>query len=121
MSTHVITTEEEMKEHGQLVTEIRGREIAVFHIDGEFYAYTNWCPHQSGPAFEGHVSGYRDACFDRETLETEKEWTREEEIISCPWHGWEFDLKTGECVTKENVQVPQYDVRVEDGNVVLEV
>jgi nitrite reductase/ring-hydroxylating ferredoxin subunit len=121
MSEHVITTAEEMKEHGQLVTEIHGREIAIFYIDGELYAYTNWCPHQSGPAFEGDTCGYRDATFDRETLETKKEWTRENEIIACPWHGWEFDLKTGECLTKKDVVIPQYDVGFEDGNVVLEV
>lgn len=121
MTAHVITSEEEMVENGHLVTEIGGREIAIFHIEDEFYAYTNWCAHQSGPAFEGDVGGLLDASYDRDELETETKWTREGQIIACPWHGWEYDLKTGESITKENVRLPEHEVRVEEGNIVVEL
>lgn len=57
------------------VTDVGGVTVAVVRFDGEVYALENVCPHQGGPVGEGKV---------------------EEGCIHCPWHGWQFDLETGE-------------------------
>ncbi|MDJ1434398.1 Rieske 2Fe-2S domain-containing protein [Halostagnicola sp. A-GB9-2] len=121
MAEHSIVEASELADGDHLVVELEGREIGVFNIDGDYYAHTNWCAHQSGPVCEGQTAGFLDAEFNRESLETDIEWTREDEIIACPWHGWEFDLVTGECHSKPGVQLISHDVFVEDGEIVVSV
>jgi len=53
--------------------------------------------------------------------EWEYGWDREGEILSCPWHGWEFDVLDGECLTDSRKQLITYDVTVEEGNIVVEI
>ncbi|HSE31780.1 MAG TPA: Rieske 2Fe-2S domain-containing protein [Pyrinomonadaceae bacterium] len=55
-----------------------GHEVAVFNIDGEYYAIDNFCPHKGAPLSEGTLCGH---------------------IIECALHGWQFDVRTGECLT----------------------
>lgn len=119
MSEHTVATADELDDGDRKLVEVQGREIALFRIDGEFCAYTNWCLHQGGPACEGSVSGTATATFDREELETSLEWGRDGEILNCPWHGWEYDISTGECLSKQDAKLPAHPVRVEDGDVVV--
>jgi nitrite reductase/ring-hydroxylating ferredoxin subunit len=74
----------------KLVT-IGGRSIGVFNLGGEYYALRNRCPHQGGPLCEGFQFAPLLAAVPGEP------YTRGDEgaIIRCPWHGWEFDLRTG--------------------------
>ena len=51
-----------------------GRVLALFNVVGEFFAVDNSCPHRGGPLGEGHLTG---------------------KIVTCPWHGWQFDLASG--------------------------
>jgi nitrite reductase (NADH) small subunit len=53
-----------------------GQEIALYNLEGEIYALENLCPHMGGPLGEGDI---------------------EDSIVTCPWHGWQFDIKTGDC------------------------
>jgi nitrite reductase (NADH) small subunit len=64
-------------EKGMVVGLNDGREIALFNVDGKIYALDNSCPHMGGPLGEGELKG----C-----------------IVTCPWHGWQFDVKTGACL-----------------------
>ena len=70
---------------------IRGRPIAVFNLDGEFFGLFNRCPHQGGPMCEGILTGL---------IESDEpghyRYSRKGEILRCPWHGWEFDVRTGQ-------------------------
>ncbi len=102
-----------------LVVELEGREVGVFNLDGEFHAALNWCAHQGGPACEGPLGGTYDASFDRETLAVELEWVREGRVVTCPWHGWEYDVATGACLSEPSFELPTYPVRVEDGRLVV--
>ncbi|TKR24424.1 Rieske (2Fe-2S) protein [Natronomonas salsuginis] len=95
----------------RITVNIKGREITLFNSNDEFHAVLNFCPHQGGPLCEGLLDG---------TLTMEDwEWTYscDGEIVSCPWHGWEFDIKTGEHLSKSDYRVPTYDVVVRDGEV----
>lgn len=86
--------------------DVDGRSICVFNIHGEFYALKNVCPHQFAPLCEGKVTGY---CEESEV--GEYRWTRDGEIIRCPWHGWEFDIKTGKSIfNPHRVRTKSYPV-----------
>ena len=114
MTKYKVADEDEIGEGDRMLVEVNGTDVAVFNIEGTYYAYANWCGHQGGPCCEGTVSGTTNARFDRETLETAITWEREGEVISCPWHGWEYDLTSGACLSNRRYQLIQYDV-VESG------
>lgn len=75
------------------VTEIiiGGKAIAVANVDGTFRACTNACPHADGPLGEGTLEGG---------------------LLTCPYHGWQFDLESGACPTNPDVELPTFDVQV---------
>jgi nitrite reductase (NADH) small subunit len=76
-----------------------GDELAVFNVGGEFYAIDNSCPHKGAPLSEGTVCGH---------------------VVECGLHGWQFNVRTGECLTVRD-RLRSYPVRVEDGRVVIDV
>jgi nitrite reductase/ring-hydroxylating ferredoxin subunit len=106
----------------KLVVPFRGKAgIGVFNVDGVFYALRNLCPHKSGPLCTGFVSGRMVA--DRPPTaagEGGLDYVDEGLIIRCPWHLWEFDLRTGECLVDPAARVKTYPVRVEDGAIIVQ-
>ncbi|MFB6068947.1 MAG: Rieske (2Fe-2S) protein [Halobacterium sp.] len=97
----------------RVIAEVEGQEIAVFRVDGDYHALPNFCIHQAAPLCEGELTGRMVVGDDG----WEWEYVQEGEIITCPWHGWKFDVTTGENVKDESYAVPTYDVEVEDGDV----
>lgn len=85
--------------------EVEGIEIAVLNVEGEYYAFRNFCPHMGAPLGRGPVSSSADPEGDEKTL-------------SCPFHSWAFYLETGES-TFGDLQVATFDTTVEDGEVVI--
>ena len=69
------------------------REIALFNVDGTFYALDNTCPHQGGPLAEGWIEGTR---------------------VTCPWHAWTFDLTTGGMTLGDFACVDTFEVRIDN-------
>jgi nitrite reductase (NADH) small subunit len=74
--------------------------VAVFRVGDEFFALDAICPHQGGPLAKGTIAG----C-----------------IVTCPWHGWQFDLKTGQQQIIRTIRQPTYPVKVENGNVWIDL
>jgi len=109
---HKVADIEDLPADGsRVIVDVKGIEIAVFRVDGEFHALPNYCPHQVGPLCEGGLSGRI------ETDETGWEWNyeSEERYIHCPWHGWMFDVTTGQSPDSDDYRVPTYDVEIDDG------
>lgn len=119
MAEHAVAAADELSDGDRIVAQVAGREVAVFRHDGEYYAYLNWCAHQGGPCCEGTLTGTAVAEYDPETAETELRWEREGEILNCPWHGWEYDLRSGDCLSRRGVSLPAYPVEVRDGEIVV--
>jgi nitrite reductase/ring-hydroxylating ferredoxin subunit len=69
-----------------------GDELAVYNVGGEYYATENFCPHKGAPLSEGALCGH---------------------IVECGWHGWQFDVRSGQCLTV-NEKLKTYEVVVED-------
>jgi nitrite reductase/ring-hydroxylating ferredoxin subunit len=79
---------------------IEDRLIALFNVDGRFYALDGICPHQGGSLGKGKLTG----C-----------------IITCPWHGWQFDVTTGRHEANRSLIQPGFAVKVEGEDVMVEV
>jgi len=91
MAKYVIGAVEEIPPGERKIVEVAGRSIGVFNVGGEFYALRNTCPHQGGPLCQGRLTGFVSA-----RVPGEYSYTRHGEILRCAWHGWEFDVKTGQ-------------------------
>lgn len=92
------------------------REVAVARIaEDRFHAFRNICPHQGAPLGRGYLTG----TFLPSDVGV-YEWGREREIVRCPWHRWEFDVKTGRSLhDPDGCGVPAYAVEVRDGFIEL--
>lgn len=87
----VAKTEEIPAGEGRVVEAV-GRQIALFNVDGTYWAIDNTCRHRGGPLGEGALDGT---------------------IVTCPWHGWTYDVTTGECSLDPSVCVEKLEVKVE--------
>lgn len=82
------------------VVEAEGKTLALFNVDGAFYALDNACAHRGGPLGEGDLDG---------------------PTVTCPWHAWRWDVKTGANVNNPAVRVACFPVIVENGAVFVEL
>jgi nitrite reductase/ring-hydroxylating ferredoxin subunit len=113
---YVVATLDEIPPGERKVVEVGGRSIGVFNINGEFYALRNRCPHQGGPVCQGRLTGFLEC-----NAPGEFNYKRKGEILRCPWHGWEFDVKTGQSwVDPTRMRTRSYKVSVESGEAALE-
>ena len=78
--------------------EVNGKAIAVFNVDGSFYAINDTCGHRGGPLGEGELDG---------------------QTVVCPWHGWRYNVTTGENELLPNLPTEKYEVKVEGDDVLV--
>lgn len=97
---HRVAHVDEIPESGGLVVDVAGKEIAIFSIDDEYYGLANVCTHQGGPLGEGKVEG---GC------------------VYCPWHGHQFDIRTGEHGQIGRLNTRTFDVEERDGDLFVYV
>ena len=111
MPKYVVATADEIEPGERKIVDIGGRSIGVFNIDGEYFAIRNSCPHQGGPLCSGLVTGFLESSGPGHY-----NYTRKGEILRCPWHSWEFDIKTGQSWwSPAQRRVRRYEVHVESG------
>ena len=82
------------------VVEVMGKTLALFNVDGAIYATDNTCLHQGGPLGEGQLMG---------------------DVVICPWHQWEYNVRTGEKVGDSSVKLATYPVQVEGSDIKVAV
>lgn len=115
VAKHVVATVDEIPPGERKIVEVAGRSVGVFNIDGEFFALRNQCPHQGGPLCQGPLSGLAKAQTPDELT-----YIRRGEILRCPWHQWEFDVKTGQSwVDPAKIRVKSYEAKTESGSTLL--
>lgn len=84
---------------GATVELLNGTELALYNVGGEFFAIENFCPHKGAPLADGHLAAH---------------------VVECDWHGWRFDLRTGQCLTNRSA-VETFEVVIEDGWIKIRV
>ena len=80
--------------------DVGGTSVAIFNAGGEVHACRNVCPHRGGPVGEGQFDG---------------------KIVTCPWHGWEFDVTTGINPRMPAAKLDKIPTRIEGENVQIEI
>jgi 3-phenylpropionate/trans-cinnamate dioxygenase ferredoxin subunit len=111
MARTVVASVGEIPPGGRKIVDVGGREIGVFNLAGEFSALLNRCPHQGGKLCLGTVTGLvtsnEPGRFD---------YSRPGEMLKCPWHNWEYDIRTGQSwCDPGKAGVKTYPVAVENG------
>ncbi len=82
------------------VVEVDGTSIAVFNCEGSFYAIENTCKHRGGPLGEGQLSG---------------------KTVTCPWHGWQYDVTSGVCTMNPSIKSQTFAVKVDGDDILVSV
>jgi nitrite reductase/ring-hydroxylating ferredoxin subunit len=115
MPKHVIAAVDEVPPGGRKIVDVAGISIGIFNLNGEFFALRNRCPHQGGPLCEGKLWGSLEA-----SVPGEFRYDRPGEILGCLWHGWEFDIRTGQSWTDpRRLRTRRYAVTVESGSTIV--
>jgi len=111
MAKHVVAAVADIPPGGRKLVTVRGREIGVFNLGGEFFALVNRCPHQGAVLCEGEIVSKLES-----TGPGDYRLSRGGEMIRCPWHCWEFDIRTGQSwCDPDSMQAKMYPVTVVPG------
>lgn len=87
---------DDVKPGSGMVVDAKDKTIAVFNIEGTYHAIDNTCVHRGGPLGEGDVEG---------------------DVVTCPWHGWQFNVTTGACLNNPSSKVTSYQVQIEGSDI----
>lgn len=79
---------------------ILARRVAVFNVDGELFGIESDCKHMKASLKKGKVDGL---------------------VVTCPWHSWKYNLKTGQCLTVDKFRLKTYQVEVENGDIFVKI
>jgi nitrite reductase/ring-hydroxylating ferredoxin subunit len=79
---------------------IGGKPVALYNVEGMFYATSNTCIHRGGPLGQGMLSGHD---------------------VMCPWHAWTWDVRSGENTANPSLRIPSYETKVEGGDVLVRI
>ncbi len=118
-----VAGEGEIAEGGRKVVEIGGIEVGVFRNNGEYFAWRNQCPHQGGPVCQGVMAKKVEERLDAERKSSGIHYAAgsASQNIVCPWHGYEFDMRTGRHVGLATLQLRGYPVKIRDGAIYVVV
>lgn len=104
---------------GRKVIEVDGVEVGVFRLGDEFFAYANHCPHMGGPACQGKMMPKVEEVIADDRTSKGMAFSKQQMNIVCPWHGYEFDMRTGIHAGNPKVRLRTIKVRVSDGDVIV--
>jgi len=91
MARHVVAAAADIPSGHRKLVDVNGRDLVIFNLGGELFALNNRCPHKGGSLCEGKQTG-----LVQSSEPGEYRYSRRGEIIRCPWHSWEFDIRTGQ-------------------------
>ena len=112
MTKFVVAALQDMPPGTRKLVNVKGRPIAVFNVKGEFFGLLNRCPHQGGSLIDGKLIGLVEA-----PEPGQYQYSRHGEILRCPWHGWEFDIRDGRSrCDPQKIKARAYDVSVTAGS-----
>jgi nitrite reductase/ring-hydroxylating ferredoxin subunit len=100
----------EFSDGDRRVVFVGDNEIGVFRHEGEFHAYSNFCLHQGGPACEGLTIAKVEERLRPDKTSIGLYFSEDEMHFVCPWHGMEYDMRTGECVSDRKLKLKRYKV-----------
>ncbi|MEM8974920.1 MAG: Rieske 2Fe-2S domain-containing protein [Pseudomonadota bacterium] len=119
MAEHEIASVDDFNNNPKQLLTINGIDVGVFRVDGEFYAWRNVCPHQGGPVCQGRIFKRVVDDIDAEMQVHGRRYNDAQVHIVCPWHGAEFNIRTGAHAGIPELKLTPIDVFARDGKVYL--
>ena len=111
MPRHIVARAAELPPGTRKLVRVGSRDIVVLNVAGELFALSDACPHKGGSLCEGRLTGLIES-----NEPGAYRYSRVGEIIRCPWHGWEFDVRTGKSwCDPERMRLRSYEVAIEPG------
>jgi len=116
MPRHVVAKATELPPGSRKLVRVAGRDIVIFNIKGELFALSDRCPHKGGSLSRGKLTGLVES-----RAPGTYHYSRVGEVLRCPWHGWEFDVRTGRSwCDPARLRLMNYTVSVEPGAKLVE-
>ena len=116
MARHVVAAAADFPPGTRRMITVNDRAVVVFNVKGEFFGLYNKCPHNGGSLAQGVLTGLLQS-----TTPGDYTYSRQGEIIRCPWHSWEFDIRTGQSwCDPQRLRARKYAVSVEPGAKLVE-
>ena len=103
------------------VVEVGGMEVGIFRLGDEFFAYENRCPHLEGPVCQGKILPLATEDVQNDGTSNGRVFSKTRMNVVCPWHGFEFDIRTGMHPMDSKVRLRRIPVKVLDGAVYVSV
>ena len=117
MNRHYVADVAAMLPGDRVLVDVAGRTVGVFRLEEHYVAYENMCPHMGGPVCEGRVMPRVDAIVDDAGRLVAERSNDDKPNLVCPWHGWEFDIRTGQGTGDRTRSLRAYLVEVEEDRV----
>lgn len=122
METIRVGNVEDFEDPGKKVITVGDEEYGVFRLGSDFYAYRNECPHQGGPVCQGRIFKRVVEVMHADNTSHGRDYADDGRLnIVCPWHGMEFDIRTGHFAGSPGMSLESAAVQVQDGQVFLTV
>jgi len=116
MNWHNVARCDQVKPGQPLIVTVQGKQVGLFHEGGDYFAVLDFCPHAGAPICRGRVSG-AVACDEQGNLR----YDHDRQVLRCPWHHWEFDLRTGKALLPIREKLRTYPIRVEDDHLLVQI
>jgi nitrite reductase/ring-hydroxylating ferredoxin subunit len=110
MAEKFVAKTSELKDGDRRIVYLGEHEIGVFCHSGQYFAYSNFCLHQGGPACEGLTIAKVEERLRPDKTSQGLYFSDTEMHFVCPWHGMEYDMTTGECVSDRKMKLRKYQV-----------
>jgi nitrite reductase/ring-hydroxylating ferredoxin subunit len=112
---------EEMADGDVRIVSVDTREAGIYKFNGAYYAYSNLCAHQGGPACEGMRVPKVLAVLNADKTSYRQAYDATDMHFVCPWHGYEYSMTTGECAGDHSLRLHRYPVAERDGSVYVTI
>jgi nitrite reductase/ring-hydroxylating ferredoxin subunit len=104
---------------GRKVVELDGTAVGVFQVNGKFTAFENVCPHMGGPICQGKIIARVQELLAPDKTSLGLSFSKDQTNIVCPWHGYEFDIATGQHQGNPRMRLRPVKIEIVDGDVVV--
>ncbi|NLT05853.1 MAG: Rieske (2Fe-2S) protein [Solirubrobacterales bacterium] len=113
---HVVARAADLADGERMIVEVGGRSIGIFNVGGEYYGLLNRCPHQGAEMCKGQIGGTVSS-----SVPGEYHYDAGRKLLMCPWHGWEFDIRTGQSyIDPTGTRLRAFGIDVEPGAKLVE-
>ena len=117
MRTFRIGAVDEFQDRAKRVVKLDDEEVGVFRMGDEFFAWRNSCPHQGGPVCQGRLFSLVQENLDENKKSHGRLYDNDKLNIVCPWHGLEFDVRTGKHPGNDEVALKSFPIQIEGGEI----